>query len=71
VQGRCQPRRSILQEVELIRENVEAACDASLPSSASGNAASNTLAHWKKLTRFREHGELELGTIWRRTRCVP
>jgi hypothetical protein len=46
--------------VEVIREKVEAARDASLPSSALGKAASYTLAQWKKLTRFLEHGELEL-----------
>ena len=46
--------------VEIVREKVEAARDASLPSSALGKAASYTLAQWKKLTRFLEHGELEL-----------
>jgi hypothetical protein len=46
--------------VEIIREKVEAARDASLPSSALGKAASYTLAQWKKLTRFLEHGEVEL-----------
>jgi Transposase IS66 family len=46
--------------VEIIRGEVEAARDASLPSSALGKAASYTLAQWQKLTRFLEHAELEL-----------
>jgi transposase len=46
--------------VEIIRGEVEAARDASLPSSALGKAASYTLAQWRKLTRFLEHAELEL-----------
>jgi transposase len=46
--------------VEIIRGEVEAARDASLPSSALGKAAHYTLSQWKKLTRFLEHAELEL-----------
>jgi hypothetical protein len=40
--------------------SVEAARDASLPSSALGKAANYTLSLWRKLTRFLEHPELEL-----------
>jgi len=46
--------------LEVIREEVEAARDASLPSSALGKAANYTLSLWRKLTRFLEHPELEL-----------
>jgi transposase len=46
--------------VEIIHEEVKAARDASLPSSALGKAANYTLSLWKKLTRFLEHPELEL-----------
>jgi len=46
--------------LEVIRTEVEAARDASLPSSALGKAASYTLSLWRKLTRFLEHPELEL-----------
>ena len=46
--------------VETIRGEVEAARDASLPSSALGKAAHYTLSQWRKLTRFLEHPELEL-----------
>ena len=46
--------------VEIIRGEVEAARDASLPSSALGKAANYTLSQWRKLTRFLEHAELEL-----------
>jgi transposase len=46
--------------VETIRAEVEAARDASLPSSALGKAANYTLTLWRKLTRFLEHPELEL-----------
>ena len=46
--------------VEIIRGKVEAARDASLPSSALGKAANYTLSLWRKLTRFLEHPELEL-----------
>jgi transposase len=46
--------------VETIREEVEAARNASLPSSALGKAANYTLLQWRKLTRFLEHAELEL-----------
>ena len=48
--------------VETIHGEVEAARDASLPSSALGKAAHYTLSQWKKLTRFLEHPELELST---------
>jgi transposase len=46
--------------VAIIREEVEAARNASLPSSALGKAASYTFSQWGKLTRFLEHAELEL-----------
>ena len=46
--------------VEVIRGEVEAARDASLPSSALGKAAHYTLSLWRKLTRFLEYPELEL-----------
>ena len=46
--------------VEIIREEAEAARDASLPSSALGKAANYTLLQWRKLTRFLEHAVLEL-----------
>jgi transposase len=46
--------------VEIIRGEVEAARDASLPASALGKAANYTLSQWRKLTRFLEHAELEL-----------
>ena len=46
--------------VETIREQVEAAHNASLPSSALGKAANYTLALWRKLTCFLEYPELEL-----------
>ena len=46
--------------VEIIRGEVEAARNASLPSSALGKAANYTLSQWRKLTRFLEHAELEL-----------
>jgi transposase len=46
--------------VEILRGEVEAARDASLPSSALGKAANYTLSLWRKLTRFLEHPELEL-----------
>lgn len=46
--------------VEVIRGEVEAARDASLPSSALGKAANYTLTLWRKLTRFLEYPELEL-----------
>jgi transposase len=46
--------------VEIIRGEVEAARDASLPSSALGKAAHYTLSLWRKLTRFLEYPELEL-----------
>jgi len=46
--------------LEVIRGEVEAARDASLPSSALGKAANYTLSLWGKLTRFLEYPELEL-----------
>jgi transposase len=46
--------------VEIIRGEIEAARDASLPSSALGKAANYALSLWPKLTRFLEHPELEL-----------
>jgi transposase len=46
--------------VEVIRGQIEAARDASLPSSALGKAANYTLSLWRKLTRFLEYPELEL-----------
>ena len=46
--------------LEVIRMEVEAARDASLPSSALGKAANYTLSLWRKLTRFLEYPELEL-----------
>jgi transposase len=46
--------------VEVIRGEVEAARDASLPSSALGKATHYTLSQWRKLTRFLEYPELEL-----------
>lgn len=46
--------------VEIIRREVEAARDASLPASALGKAANYTLSLWRKLTRFLEYPELEL-----------
>ncbi len=44
----------------VIRTEVEAARDASLPSSALGKAAHYTHSLWRKLTRFLEYPELEL-----------
>jgi len=46
--------------VASIRGEVEAARDASLPSSALGKAANYTLWLWPRLTRFLEYPELEL-----------
>ena len=46
--------------VEVIHQEVQAARDASLPSSALGKAANYTLSLWRKLTRFQEYPELEL-----------
>jgi transposase len=46
--------------VEIIRDEVEAARDAVLPSSALGKAANYTRSLWRKLTRFLEYPELEL-----------
>ena len=46
--------------LEVIRTEVQAARDTSLPSSALGKAANYTLSLWRKLTRFLECPELEL-----------
>jgi hypothetical protein len=46
--------------VEIIRGEVEAARDASLPSSTLGKAANYTLSLWRKLTCFLKYPELEL-----------
>lgn len=46
--------------VEIIHGEVEAARNASLPSSALGKAANYAFLQWGKLTRFLEHPELEL-----------
>jgi hypothetical protein len=46
--------------LEVIRGEVEAARDVSLPSSALGKAANYTLSLWGKLIRFLEYPELEL-----------
>jgi len=46
--------------VEVIHTEVEAARNASLPSSALGKAAAYTLSLWRKLTWFLEYPELEL-----------
>jgi transposase len=46
--------------VEIIHGEVEAARNASLPSSALGKAANYALLQWGKLTRFLENPELEL-----------
>jgi transposase len=51
---RAQPLPAIL------RAEVEAARDLSVPSSALGKAANYTLLQWPKLTRFLEHAQLEL-----------
>jgi len=48
--------------LHLIREEMEAARAAALPSSALGKAVTYTLSLWHKLTRFLEHPELELST---------
>jgi transposase len=44
----------------IIKQEMEAAQVAALPSSALGRALSYTLSLWHKLTRFLEHPELEL-----------
>ena len=46
--------------LDIIKQQIEAACAEALPASALGKAASYTLALWPKLTRFLEHPELEL-----------
>ena len=46
--------------LEMIKQRVEAARAQSLPASALGKAAKYTLTLWPLLTRFLEHGELEL-----------
>ncbi len=45
-----------------IRNKIEAARSAALPSSALSKACQYALALWKKLTRFLEYPELELST---------
>jgi transposase len=45
-----------------MRAQILAAQKTALPKSATGKAASYTLALWNKLTRFLEHPELELST---------
>jgi hypothetical protein len=45
-----------------IRAQILAAQKKTLPKSATGKAASYTLALWNRLTRFLEHPELELST---------
>ena len=46
--------------LDIIKQEMEAAQVAALPSSALGKAVSYTLSLWHKLTRFLEHPELEL-----------
>jgi transposase len=46
--------------LDIIKQEMEAARVAALPSSALGKALSYTLNLWHKLTRFLEHPELEL-----------
>ncbi|HSM79624.1 MAG TPA: IS66 family transposase [Bryobacteraceae bacterium] len=46
--------------LDIIRQQIKAAREDALPSSALGKAANYTLALWQKLTRFLEHPELEL-----------
>jgi transposase len=45
---------------EVIRQEIEAARAAALPSSALAKAANYTLVLWPRLTRFLEHPEIEL-----------
>lgn len=45
-----------------LRQEIEAARAAVLPSSAVGTAARYTLTLWQRLTRFMEHPVLELST---------
>jgi hypothetical protein len=45
-----------------IRSKIEAAQSVALPSSALSKACQYALTLWKKLTRFLEYPELELGT---------
>jgi transposase len=46
--------------LDIIKQEMQAAQVAALPSSALGKALSYTLTLWHKLTRFLEHPELEL-----------
>ena len=46
--------------LDIIKQEMQAAQIAALPSSALGKALSYTLTLWHKLTRFLEHPELEL-----------
>jgi len=48
--------------LDLIRAEMEAAQVEALPASALGKGIAYTLTLWHKLTRFREHPELELST---------
>ena len=48
--------------VAQIRNKIEAAQSAALPSSALSKVCQYALALWKKLTRFLEYPELELST---------
>ena len=50
---------------------VEAARNASLPSSALGRASNYALLQWGKLTRFLEHAELELSNNWAENSMRP
>jgi transposase len=48
--------------LDLLKKEMEAAQAAALPASALGKGIAYTLSLWHKLTRFREHPELELST---------
>jgi transposase len=48
--------------LDLLKQEMEAAQVATLPSSALGKGVAYTLSLWHKLTRFQEHPELELST---------
>ena len=48
--------------LDLLKKEMEAAQVAALPASALGKGIAYTLSLWHKLTRFREHPELELST---------
>jgi transposase len=57
--------------VAIIHGEVEAARNASLPSSALGKAANYALLQWGKLTRFLQHAELELSNNWAENSMRP